>query len=143
MEPPERTDLRTRPRPPYRETGARGFAGVRTRRARRFRRRPDQDRNESCLGLPKAPNPQQDLEIRHLKTPILLSNSIHDPATGYNWATDVARQLGRNGVLLTYQGWGHGSYNKSPCVQSAIDDYLVSLKVPARGSSCPAVAPTG
>jgi pimeloyl-ACP methyl ester carboxylesterase len=60
----------------------------------------------SCLGLPKAPNPQQNLDVRGLKTPILLSNAIHDPATGYNWATSVARQLGkRNGVLLTYEGW--------------------------------------
>ncbi|WP_232828763.1 alpha/beta hydrolase [Kribbella monticola] len=97
----------------------------------------------SCLGLPPAPNPQRSLAVRHLTTPILLSNAIHDPATGYNWATDVAHQLGRNGVLLTYQGWGHGSYNKSPCVQATIDKYLVSLQVPPRGTSCPAVQPTG
>jgi hypothetical protein len=81
------------------------------------------------------------LKVRRLKTPILLSNAIHDPATGYNWATDVARQLGRNGVLLTYEGWGHGSYNKSPCVQAAIDTYLTSLQVPPRGTRCPAVPP--
>jgi len=97
----------------------------------------------SCLGLPKAPNPQQNLNVRRLKTPILLSNAIHDPATGYNWATDVARQLGRNGVLVTYEGWGHGSYNKSPCVQGAIDKYLVSLAVPPHGTSCPAERPIG
>jgi hypothetical protein len=40
---------------------------------------------------------------------VLLSNALHDPATGYDWATSVARQLGRQGVLLTYEGWGHGS----------------------------------
>lgn len=97
----------------------------------------------SCLGLPKAPNPQQNLRVRSLKTPILLSNAVHDPATGYNWATSVAHQLGRDGVLLTYQGWGHGSYNKSPCMQATIDKYLVSLAVPPRGTSCPAVRPTG
>jgi hypothetical protein len=53
------------------------------------------------------------------------------------------RQLGRQGVLLTYEGWGHGSYNKSPCVQGTIDDYLISLKAPARGTTCPAVQPIG
>jgi pimeloyl-ACP methyl ester carboxylesterase len=97
----------------------------------------------SCLGLPKAPNPQQNLRVRSLQTPILLSNAVHDPATGYNWATSVAHQLGRNGVLLTYEGWGHGSYNKSPCIQATIDKYLVSLQVPPRGTRCPAVQPTG
>lgn len=97
----------------------------------------------NCLGLPKAPNPQQDLEIHGLKTPALLTNSLHDPATGYSWATSVARQFGRQGVLLTYEGWGHGSYNTSTCMKQSVDDYLVALKVPARGSSCAAVQPVG
>lgn len=69
------------------------------------------------------------------------SSSIHDPAAGYNWATDVARQLGREGVLLSYDGWGHGSCNSSPCMQTAIDNYLISQVVPKRGTSCPAVNP--
>ncbi len=97
----------------------------------------------NCLGLPKAPNPQEDLRVRGLKTPALLSNSLHDPATGYAAATSVARQLGRHGVLLTYKGWGHGSYNSSPCMRETIDNYLVALKVPAHGNSCAAVPPTG
>ncbi|WP_328330260.1 alpha/beta hydrolase [Kribbella sp. NBC_00382] len=96
----------------------------------------------NCLGLPKAANPQQDLRIHGLRTPALLANALHDPATGYSWAADVARQFGRQGVLLTYQGWGHGSYTKSPCVGQAIDNYLISLTVPRRGTSCPAVPPT-
>lgn len=97
----------------------------------------------SCLGLPKAPNPQQDLKIHGLKTPALLLNSLHDPATGYSWATSVARQLGRQGVLVTYEGWGHSSYNSSDCTKQTVDDYLVTLKVPARGTTCAAVQPTG
>jgi pimeloyl-ACP methyl ester carboxylesterase len=96
----------------------------------------------NCLGLPKAPNPQRDLEVHGLKTPALLLNSLHDPATGYTWAQDVARQLGRQGVLVTYAGWGHGSYSSSPCTQATVDDYLVALKVPARGTTCAAVPPT-
>ncbi|MDX6265244.1 MAG: hypothetical protein QOH84_6932 [Kribbellaceae bacterium] len=96
----------------------------------------------NCLGLPKAPNPQRDLKIHDLKTPALLLNSLHDPATGYSWATDVARQFGRHAVLVTYQGWGHGSYNSGPCTQQTVDAYLVALKVPARGTTCAAVPPT-
>lgn len=97
----------------------------------------------NCLGLPKAENPQQDLKIRGLTTPALLSNSLHDPATPYSWATDVARQFGQQGVLLSYEGWGHGSYNKTPCIGQRIDSYLISLTVPPRGTTCAAVPPTG
>lgn len=96
-----------------------------------------------CLGSPPADNPQHRLKVRELKTPVLLANAIHDPATGYMWAQSVERQLGRHGVLLTYQGWGHGSYTKSPCMQSAIDSYLIARDVPERGTSCPAVPPAG
>ena len=96
-----------------------------------------------CLGSPPANNPQHQLKVRGLKTPVLLANAIHDPATGYSFAQSVERQLGRSGVLLTYQGWGHGSYTKSPCMQSAVDDYLIAKDVPERGSSCAAVPPAG
>jgi pimeloyl-ACP methyl ester carboxylesterase len=95
-----------------------------------------------CLGTPPAHNPQHVLEVHGLKTPVLLANAIHDPATGYSWARSVERQLGRHGVLLTYEGWGHGSYNKGPCMQATVDDYLIARDVPERGSTCAAVPPT-
>jgi hypothetical protein len=96
----------------------------------------------SCLGSPtRVDNPQHRLKVQNAGTPLLLANSIHDPAAGYNWATNVARQLGSEGVLLTYDGWGHGSYNSSPCMQTAIDNYLISQVVPKRGTSCPVVNP--
>ncbi|MEU6676413.1 alpha/beta hydrolase [Streptomyces sp. NPDC046925] len=68
-------------------------------------------------------------------------NSLHDPASGYNWATNVAAQLGRNAVLHTYRGWGHGTYSSSPCAQGTIDDYLISTELPVHGASCPPVEP--
>jgi pimeloyl-ACP methyl ester carboxylesterase len=97
----------------------------------------------NCVGAPEANNPQHKLKVDHLKTPVLVANAIHDPATGYDWAQSVARQLGKDGVLLTYEGWGHGSYNATPCMQSTIDSYLIDREVPKRGSSCPAVPPVG
>lgn len=96
-----------------------------------------------CLGAPPANNPQHVLKVRDLETPVLLASAVHDPATGYAWARSVQRQLGKDGVLLTYDGWGHGSYTTSPCVQSTIDAYLIGRQVPKRGTSCPAVPPTG
>ncbi|MEV4716786.1 alpha/beta hydrolase [Micromonospora noduli] len=95
----------------------------------------------TCLGTPTpVANPQHRLRV-HTDVPLLLAATVHDPASGYGWARTVARQLGRHGALLTYQGWGHGSYTTSPCVQRAVDSYLIDQVVPARGASCPAVEP--
>lgn len=92
----------------------------------------------ACLGAPTA-NPQHRLRV-HGAPPILLSNALHDPATGYAWAVSVARQLGRGGVLLTYEGHGHGSVTSGPCMEGTVDSYLTDLAVPRRGTSCPAVS---
>ncbi|MFC0627052.1 alpha/beta fold hydrolase [Kribbella deserti] len=95
----------------------------------------------TCLGSPlKVGNPQHRLDV-HTEIPLLVTNALHDPVAGYNWATAVARQLGRHGVLLTYDGWGHGTYNSSPCSKALIDNYLIDQVVPARGLHCPAVEP--
>ncbi|MET9814545.1 alpha/beta hydrolase [Streptomyces sp. NPDC006355] len=91
----------------------------------------------ACLGAPTA-NPQHRLDAQGAP-PILLSNALHDPATGYPWAVSVARQLGRSGVLLTYEGHGHGSVTSGPCMEHTVDSYLTDLRVPPRGTSCPAV----
>ncbi|MGC4833009.1 alpha/beta hydrolase [Micromonospora vinacea] len=95
----------------------------------------------TCLGTPTpVANPQHRLRVR-TDVPLLLAATVHDPATGYDWARNVARQLGRHGAVLTYQGWGHGSYSSSPCVKRAVDSYLIDQVVPARGANCPAVEP--
>ncbi|CAL9652399.1 Carboxylesterase A [Streptomyces sp. enrichment culture] len=91
----------------------------------------------ACLGAPTA-NPQHRLDV-HGVPPVLVSNALHDPATGYPWAVSVARQFGRSGVLLTYEGHGHGSVTSGPCMEDAVDSYLTDLAVPARGTHCPAV----
>ncbi|MEW2353150.1 alpha/beta hydrolase [Spirillospora sp. NPDC029432] len=90
----------------------------------------------SCLGTP-ATNLQHRLKVDGAPK-ILLSNARHDPATGYPWAQSAARQLGQSGVLLTYQGHGHGSVTNGACMENTVDAYLTELKVPARGTACPA-----
>jgi pimeloyl-ACP methyl ester carboxylesterase len=89
-----------------------------------------------CLGWGPVANPQHRLHVR-TGIPLLLVNSRHDPATGWNWARNVERQLGEHGVLLTYEGAGHGAYTRSDCVERTVDDYLIGRAVPARGTSCP------
>ncbi|GAA3136855.1 alpha/beta hydrolase [Streptosporangium carneum] len=95
-----------------------------------------------CLGQPApTPNPQRRLRV-HTNTPLLVVNSLHDPATTYPWAVSTARQLGRSGRLLTYEGWGHGVYGRGACATGAVDSYLISRTLPTPGARCPAVPPS-
>ncbi len=85
----------------------------------------------SCLGLTtKVNNPQHRLKVRGA-APILMLNALHDPATGYNWAANAARQLGRAATLVTYDGWGHGVYGRGPCSDQITDRYLVDVRCPS------------
>ncbi|TAN32046.1 alpha/beta hydrolase [bacterium] len=68
--------------------------------------------------------------------PILLVGGTGDPATPYTWAQAVNRQMAGS-VLLTRQGNGHVSYDKSACARQAEDAYLIDLKLPAPGTVCP------
>lgn len=93
---------------------------------------------QTCLGRPSpVRNPPHELNV-HTRTPLLLLNARHDPRTGYAWAVNVARQLGRHGRLVTYEGWGHGTYQRNDCTTAVVDRYLVDLTVPAPGTRCPA-----
>jgi hypothetical protein len=88
-----------------------------------------------CLGWSEVTNPQRAARV-DTRIPLLLLNSRHDPATGVNWARSVERQLGRDGVLVTYRGAGHGAYSLSDCMKRTADRYLISLTVPPRGTTC-------
>jgi hypothetical protein len=69
--------------------------------------------------------------------PILVVGDLHDPATPYQWAVSLSRDLA-SGVLLGWNGEGHTSYFQgSSCVDSTIDAYLISLHVPRSGTVCP------
>jgi pimeloyl-ACP methyl ester carboxylesterase len=93
-----------------------------------------------CFGWSgETGNPQHRLDIKGAP-PILLLNALHDPATGYEWAANVARQIDHS-RLLTYDGWGHGVMGRSECTTGAVDRYLVDLTTPRPGTHCPAVPP--
>jgi hypothetical protein len=68
--------------------------------------------------------------------PIVVIGSTGDPITPYSWARGLASELG-SGVLLTRVGDGHTAYSYSRCVRNAVDAYLVDLKVPPAGTTCP------
>ncbi|UGY93507.1 alpha/beta hydrolase [Streptomyces gobiensis] len=70
--------------------------------------------------------------------PIVVIGNTGDPATPYEGAAKMAKQLGEDvGVELTYEGEGHGAYNSGDrCVRRHVNDYLLGGKVPADGSTC-------
>ena len=68
--------------------------------------------------------------------PILVVGTTRDPATPYPWAQSLASQLS-SGTLLTYVGDGHTAYGQgSRCVDTIVNDYLISLSVPRSGTVC-------
>ncbi|MEW9553782.1 alpha/beta hydrolase [Nonomuraea sp. NPDC050783] len=70
--------------------------------------------------------------------PIVVIGGKGDPATPYPWATALTKQL-RTGVLVTYEGEGHGAYlSGDACVLRTVDAYLLKGETPAAGASCPA-----
>ncbi len=87
-----------------------------------------------CMNYPTT-NPPHELQYTG-EAPLLLGNSLHDPATPWIWSANAARQLGSKAVLLTYEGWGHRIYGKDKCQTDIFDEYLISLKVPPHGTRC-------
>jgi len=68
--------------------------------------------------------------------PIMVVGTLRDPATPYRWAQALTRDLS-SGVLLGWNGDGHTAYGEgSPCVDSIVNDYFASLKVPRSGMVC-------
>lgn len=68
--------------------------------------------------------------------PILVVGNTGDPVTPMVGSQHLAGDLA-SGVLLVWQGQGHTSYPRNSCVISNVDDYLINLKPPLDGLTCP------
>jgi pimeloyl-ACP methyl ester carboxylesterase len=91
-----------------------------------------------CSAWPAdTPNPQHRTDIDDSVPPVLIMNSLHDPATSYEWAKSVNRQIDRS-VLLTYDGWGHGVTNRTDCTKAVFTNYVLHGKTPRPGTHCAA-----
>ncbi|MFL6124355.1 alpha/beta hydrolase [Actinophytocola sp.] len=115
------------------------YAGIRAGLARQYpimEWSPYVDHLMTCVNSgQKTTNPQRPLRV-HGAPPLLMVGNIHDPATVYPWSLAASRQSGAR--LLTYEGWGHTAYDSGrQCVDNAVDDYLINLRPPHRGASCP------
>ncbi|HET9518306.1 MAG TPA: alpha/beta hydrolase [Actinoplanes sp.] len=69
--------------------------------------------------------------------PIVVIGTTGDPATPYENTARLAEMLGV-GRVLTWQGEGHTAYPDTPCITTAVNRYLIDLRVPAQGLRCPA-----
>jgi pimeloyl-ACP methyl ester carboxylesterase len=69
--------------------------------------------------------------------PIVVVGTTGDPATPYENTADLATMLGV-GHVLTWEGEGHTAYPNTTCIVSAVDGYLLNLKLPSEGQHCPA-----
>ncbi|QCB95517.1 alpha/beta hydrolase [Arthrobacter sp. PAMC25564] len=67
---------------------------------------------------------------------ILVVGTTGDPATPYEWAGELRKQLG-NASLLTWKGEGHTAYGRSnSCIGNGVDSYLIDGKAPADNTVC-------
>ncbi len=89
----------------------------------------------SCAYWPLPPTGHPQKITAAGAPPIVVVGTTSDPATPYADAQALAHQLS-SGVLVTHKGVGHTAYVDSACVRSAVDAYLIDLKVPHKGLVC-------
>jgi hypothetical protein len=95
----------------------------------------------SPLGCdPRLPAPPASEQIGNLRVaaapPILIVGTTGDPATPYTGAIDLQQRI-RGSRLLTLVSTEHAGYGKGiPCVDTNVDQYLVSGALPAVGTRC-------
>lgn len=67
---------------------------------------------------------------------LLVGNRNGDPATPYENAVSAAHELASARVLTLDSYFGHGAFQQSQCIVSAVERYLIDLQLPAKGAVC-------
>ena len=88
-----------------------------------------------CPVWPVPPAPKEPRITAEGAGPIVVLGTTGDPATPYEDAQGMARQLA-SGVLVTLAGEGHTAYSQSSCIRGVVQAYLVGGVVPAEGTRC-------
>ena len=89
-----------------------------------------------CRGFPERTSESPGEVTASGAAPILVIGTTRDPATPMVWAEAMASQL-ESGVLIRRDGDGHTGYHAgNECVDTAVEDYLVTGAVPEDGLSC-------
>lgn len=91
-----------------------------------------------CYGVPAARWPMRAPTTASLASspPVVLVNSIHDPATPYSNAKVILGLLPK-ATLVTWEGEDHTSFAQGhSCIDDDVVPYLVELKMPSPDATC-------
>jgi pimeloyl-ACP methyl ester carboxylesterase len=88
-----------------------------------------------CPVWPVAPAPKLPKITARGARPIVVVGTTGDPATPYEYAAGMSRQLD-SGVLITLRGYGHTAYSQSACIRTIVQAYLIKDVVPRKNASC-------
>ncbi|WP_371650298.1 MULTISPECIES: alpha/beta hydrolase [unclassified Streptomyces] len=91
-----------------------------------------------CASWPRSKAPHIEVTGKGLP-PVLMLNSVHDPATHYEGALRAHRALPTSRLVTVTGGGDHGQYlNDNACVDGLVEGYLLDDRIPAGDTSCPA-----
>jgi pimeloyl-ACP methyl ester carboxylesterase len=68
--------------------------------------------------------------------PVLVLGTDGDPLTPPAGTRRMAEALAA-GILVNWQGNGHGAFPRTPCVTNAVQSFLVDGTLPTNGTTCP------
>ena len=68
--------------------------------------------------------------------PVLVLGTDGDPHTPLTGTQRMADALAA-GIMVSWQGNGHGAFPRTPCVTSAVQAFLVAGTIPHNGTVCP------
>ena len=97
--------------------------------------------SSACDGFPATAEPLPEITAANSASPVLVVGTKDDPATPGRYAVQMAEAL-RNAVSIQWEGAGHTAFLASSCITDIVTAYIVDLKVPSNGQSCPFVVGT-
>ena len=90
-----------------------------------------------CQFLPQPSTQRAPNTLTEIKTaPIIVIGTIRDPATPYTWSVSLAK-IFTGSRLISLDADGHTGHGRgSACVDDAVDEYLLTGRLPTANLSC-------
>jgi pimeloyl-ACP methyl ester carboxylesterase len=92
-------------------------------------------RDGVCVNWPTAKKPLGSLVSTATRAALVIGGT-KDSRTPLIWSSGLAKAMG-NARLLTRDGDGHTSFDRSRCVREAVGRYLTTFALPDDGTICP------
>lgn len=95
--------------------------------------------SSSCADWRASPDRYPGPWSTRTSAPVLVVGNYFDGITDYEGAVASSKLL-KNSRLLSYAGWGHTAFDRSPCIANHVANYLRDGTLPPKGTVCPANA---